>query len=185
MTEKESRELVQAVLHELNNPERHLSSICRDFDECGIDCAIIGSLAVRCHNYLRYGDDIDLLVSKETFPKIDQLFIGHGYSYRPGSTQHLYCEFLGGKIPVDIYVEGQQIEGGLPLPDPKASRIHRFSRWYANLPLLVALKIRADDLGDVFQLIEENELTEDFTDSLDLDVREKFSEMLRGMETTV
>ena len=86
---------------------------------------------------------------------------------------------------MDIYVEGQQIEGGLPLPDPKASRIHRFSRWYANLPLLVALKIRADDLGDVFQLIEENELTEDFTDSLDLDVREKFSEMLRGMETTV
>ena len=182
MDEKDQAELVQALLHELNRPERHLSSICRDFEECGIDYAIIGSLAVRCHNYLRYGDDIDVLVSKETFPKIARFFIGHGYSYRPGSTRLLYCEFLGGKVPLDIYVEGERKEGGLPLPDPRASRIRVMSRWYASLPLLITLKIRADDLGDVFQMIEENELTEDFADSLAPDVRKKFMEMLRELQ---
>jgi len=133
---------------------------------------------------VRYGDDIDVLVSKETFPKVAQFFIGHGYSYRPGSTQHLYCELLGGKIPVDIYVEGERREGGLPLPDPRGSRVRILSRWYASLPLLITLKIRVDDLGDVFQMIEENELREDFADSLELDVRDKFAEMLRRSETT-
>ena len=53
------------------------------------------------------------------------------------------------------------------------------SRWYASLPLLITLKIRADDLGDVFQMIEENELGEDFAERLEPDVREKFLEMLK------
>jgi len=182
--EKELAKLVQALLNELGNPERQLSSIVLDFDECGIDYCIIGSLAVRIHNYVRFGDDIDVLVSRETFPKIKQFLIGNGYSYRPGSTQHLYCEFLGGKIPMDIYVEGEKREGGFPLPDPRASRIKAFSRWYASLPLLITLKIRADDLGDVFQMIEENGLKEDFADRLEPDVRERFLEIVRRWETT-
>jgi len=185
MDEKDLSNLVQSLLHELDNPERQLSSICRDFEECGIDYAIIGSLAVRCHNYLRAGDDIDVLVSKEGFPKIAQYFIGHGYSYRPGSTQHLYCEFLGGKIPVDIYVEGEQRKNGFPLSDPRASRIKRLGRWYASLPLLITLKIRTDDLRDVFQMIEANELSEEFAAGLEPDVREKFLEILSRLKRQV
>jgi len=150
MDEKEIATLVQALLEELKNPEHHLPSLARDFDECGIDYCIIGSLAVRVHNYLRFGDDIDVLVSKGTFPKIAQFFIGHGYSYRPGSDRHLYYELLGGRIPLDIYVEGEKRGDGFSLPDPRASRIRVLSRWYASLPLLITLKIRADDLGDVF-----------------------------------
>ncbi len=184
MDDKDLSTLVRALLVELENPERQLSSIVLDFDECGIDYCIIGSLAVRIHNYVRFGDDIDLLVSKETYSKIEQFLIGNGYSYRPGSTQHLYCEFLGGKIPMDIYVEGEKRQGGFPLPDPRASRIKAFSRWYASLPLLITLKIRIDDLGDVFQMIEVNELKEEFADKLAPDVREKFLEMLRRFETT-
>ncbi len=184
MDEKEITKLVQALLHELNNPERQLSTIVQDFEECGIDYCVIGSLAVRCHNYVRFGSDIDVLVSKETYPKINQFFIGNGYSYRPGSDRHLYCEFLGGRIPLDVYVEGEKREGGLPLPDPRASRIRILSRWYASLPLLITLKIRANDLGDVFQMIEVNELGEDFADKLAPDVREKFLEMLKRFETT-
>ncbi len=184
MDEKELAELVKALLHELNNPERQLSTIVRDFEECGIDYCVIGSLAVRCHNYVRFGDDIDVLVSKETYPKINQFFIGNGYSYRPGSDRHLYCEFLGGRIPLDIYVEGEERGEGFPLPDPRTSRIKAFSRWYASLPLLITLKIRADDLGDVYQMIEENELKEDFADNLEPDVRDRFLGIVRRWETT-
>ena len=181
MDEKDLSTIVRSLLEELKNPERHLSVIDLDFKECGIRYCIIGSLAVRCHNYLRFGDDIDVLISKETFPKIAQFFIGHGYSYRPGSEKHLYYGFGGGKIPMDIYVEGEKREGGFPLPDPRASRIKVFGRWYASLPLLITLKIRANDLGDVFQMIEENELGEDFVDNLAPDVREKFLEMLKNL----
>ncbi len=70
------------------------------------------------------------------------------------------------------------------MPDPRASRIKAFSRWYASLPLLITLKIRADDLGDVFQMIEENELKEDFADMLEPDVRDRFLGIVRRWETT-
>ncbi|MGO9570476.1 MAG: hypothetical protein ACLP5H_23340 [Desulfomonilaceae bacterium] len=182
MDEKELAELVQELLIELNRPERHLSSIVRDFDECGIDYCVIGSMAVRYHNYLRYGDDIDVLVSRESYPKIEKFLIGNGYSRRPGSDRHLYLEFVGGRIPLDVYVEGEKRGDGRPLPDPTASRIKRLGRWYASLPLLITLKIRDDDLGDVFQMIRENELGEEFAANLEPDVREKFLEMLRESE---
>jgi len=184
MDENELAEVVQALLHELNRPERHLSSVVRDFDECGIDYCVIGSLALWCHNYLRAGDDIDVLVSRESFPKIDRLLIGHGYSYRPGSEKHLYVELLGSRVPLDVYVEGERREGGVPLPDPRGSRTRVLGRWYGSLPLLITLKIRADDLGDVIELIQANDLEEGFTDSLEPDVRESFLEILRRLKTT-
>lgn len=184
MDDKEIAVLVQALLHELNDPERHLSSVVRDFEETGIDYAIIGSLAVRCHNYLRHGGDIDVLVSRETYPKIEEFLIGNGYSRRPGSDRHLYLELLAGKIPVDIYIEGEKRDDGIPLPDPRGSRIKALGRWYGSLPLLITLKIRADDLGDVIELIQANDLGEGFTDSLEPDVRERFLEILRRLKTT-
>lgn len=182
MDDKEIAVLVQALLHELNRPERHLSSVCRDFEETGVDYAIIGSLAVRCHNYLRAGDDIDVLVSRETYPKIEEFLIGNGYSRRPGSDRHLYVELLAGKIPVDIYVEGEIREGGLPLPDPRGSRVRILSRWYASLPLLITLKIRSDDPRDVIQMVEANELGAEFAAELEPDVREKYLGMLKELE---
>jgi hypothetical protein len=90
MDEQDLAKLVRALLDELDDPERSLSTITRDFDECGIDYCVIGSLAVRIHNYLRAGDDIDVLISRDTYPKIEEFLIGHGYSRRPGSTRHLY-----------------------------------------------------------------------------------------------
>jgi hypothetical protein len=99
MDEKELTELVQALLHELNRPERYLATVVRDFEECGIDYAIIGSLAVRCHNYLRAGNDIDVLVSKEGFPEIAQLFIGRGYSYRPVQPSTFTASSWAAKYP--------------------------------------------------------------------------------------
>lgn len=182
MNEKDFSNLVSALLAELENPECHLPSICLDFEECGIDYCIIGSLAVRIHNHVRYGPDIDVLISKDTFPMVRQFLIGHGYSYRPDSEKHLYYEFGGGKIPIDVYVEGEKREGGLPLPDPRTSRIKAFGRWYASLALLITLKIRIADLGDVYQMLEKNELRENFAERLEADVREKFLEILKKPE---
>jgi len=71
---------------------------------------------------------------------------------------------------------------GFLLPDPRESRIQVCKVWYASLPLLITLKSRADDLGDVFQMIEENELGEEFVVNLEPDVREKFLEMLKKLE---
>ena len=181
MDEHDLHNMVLALLEELNNPQRHLSTISNDFSECGIDYCVIGSLAVCVHNYLREGHDIDVLVSRKTFPKIEKCLMGNGYSCRPGSERHLYYEYLGGRTPLDVYVEGEERDG-FPLPDPGGSRIQVCRVWYADLPLLMTLKIRAKDMRDVVQLIQENELGEEFADSLEPDVRETFLDMLRKSE---
>ena len=40
MNEKDLSRIVESLLEELKNPEHHLSSLARDFDECGIDYCI-------------------------------------------------------------------------------------------------------------------------------------------------
>jgi hypothetical protein len=182
MEKKDLSRLVESVLEELKNPEHQLSSIVRDFDECGIDYCVIGSLAVRCHNYLRFGDDIDVLVSRDTYPRIDEFLIGNGYSRRQGSDRHLYLELLAGRIPLDIYVEGEARDDGVSLPAPKTTRIKAIGRWYASLPLLTTLKLRSGDLGDVIELIRANELGEEFSDSLAPEVSGKFLELLKELK---
>ncbi len=183
MDEQDLAKLVWALLDELDDPERSLSTIARDFDECGIDYCVIGSLAVRIHNYLRAGDDIDVLISRDTYPKIEEFLIGNGYSRRPGSTRHLYYEFPGGRVPLDVYVEGEE-KDGFPLPDPRTSRVKFSGKWYASLLLLITLKLRRGELRDVIELVEKNGLGEEFVESLAPDARDKFLEIVKHLETT-
>lgn len=181
MKEEELTDLVRALLKELDNPKRHLPTIANDFRECGIDYAIIGSFAVNIHNHVRYGNDIDVLISKRTFHKIEEFLVGHGYSYRPGSDRHLYYEYLGGKIPLDIYVEDEERYGYI-LPNPLSCRIQVCRICYGTLPLIMNMKLRADDLGDVLGMIEANGLGKNFVQELQPDVREKFLEILKSSE---
>ncbi len=49
---------------------------------------------------------------------------------------------------------------------------------------MITLKIRADGLGGVCEMIRENEPREEFAGNLEPDVKERFLEMLRRLETT-
>lgn len=81
---------VESLLEELKYPRHHLSTIATGLFECEIDYAVIGSLAVGVHNYLRFAEDIDVLVSRETYSKIGQYLIENGYLCRLGSGRYLY-----------------------------------------------------------------------------------------------
>jgi hypothetical protein len=94
MGEQNLTGIVKELLHELNNPERRLSTIVRDFDECGIDYCLFGSLAERCHNYLRAGGNIDVLVSRKSFSRIEEYLIGSGYSRRQSQRSISISNFL-------------------------------------------------------------------------------------------
>jgi hypothetical protein len=181
MDEHDLHTLVRALLEELKDPQRHLSTISNDFRECGIDYCVIGSLAVRVHNYVREGDDIDVIVSRETLPRVEKYLIGHGYSYRPGSNRHLYYEYPGGRTAIDVYLEGEERDG-IVLPNPRGSRIKVCGIWYGSLPLIVSLKIRSNDLGDVIELIQANNLNAEFASTLEPDTKGKFLEILRKRE---
>jgi hypothetical protein len=168
------------IILESEDTEAHLRSVVRDFDECGIDYAIIGGFAVRAHNFVRFTEDIDFLVSKEGMREIHNKLIGKGYTLRPGSNKNLFLITGKGRYPIDILVEGDR-EGDVSLPNPKSVRMKMFGAWYLTLDELLNFKLRAgrgkDDL-DVSQLIELNGLDSFYANRLDADVRDKFLKII-------
>ena len=146
-----------------------LQTIAEDFDNCKIDYCVIGGQSLRLYNYIRATNDIDILVSKESFYRIGECLIGRGYILRPGSNKNMYVMLNNGRYPIDVLVEGD-IEGDFILPSPKGIRSRYEKIWWINLPKLIEFKLQAgrkQDLADVHNLIVENDLPLNYLDSLD------------------
>lgn len=170
------KNLVRALIAELQSPAMQLKHLARDLDENGIKYCIVGGLAVDIHNYQRSTEDIDLLVARADLPKIKDRLIGRGYTLRPGSQKNLYMHSGAVKTPIDVLVEGDQ-EGSVLLPNPTTVRTKMGGVWYLSLPHLIEFKLRANrprDIQDVLQLITNNELTKDYAETLDSDVQSAF-----------
>jgi len=168
------------LLEQNQGPEGQIEYIARDLDENGIDYCIIGGMSLGIHNFKRYTSDIDILLSKTGFKKLKETFIGRGYSYRPGSEKNLYYHVhTGTKIPIDILVEGDN--NGIIMPHPKSVRQKLSGIWWITLPNLINFKLtagRSQDINDVIRLIMANELTEEYSEQLRVDVRESFLKLL-------
>lgn len=172
----EFQHLVKALVAEIQSPSMQVKYLARDLDENGIHYCIIGGLALGIHNYQRYTEDIDLLVSKEDFSKIQERLIGKGYTFRPGSKKNMYMHSGASKVPIDVLIEGDK-EGNILLPNPTKVRMKIGGVWYLDLTHLIEFKLRAArprDIQDVLQLIANNELTKDYAEKLDSDVQDKF-----------
>lgn len=173
--------LVKALVTEIQSPGMQIKYLARDLDENGIRYCIIGGLALGIHNYQRSTDDIDLLVSKEDFSKIQECLIGKGYTFRPGSRKNMYMHSGAAKVPIDILIEGDK-EGNILLPDPTKVRAKIGGVWYLELTHLIEFKLRANrprDVQDVLQLIANNELTTDYAEKLDTNIRDKFVKLFK------
>ncbi len=168
-----------ALVESLYAPSYQVSNVAKDLDELGIEYCIIGGIALGVHNYLRYTEDIDILVSKSSASKIQEL-IGHGYTLRPGSNKNLTYTIGPKRIPIDILVEGD-IEGDVSLPNPVNVRVKLFGVWYLDLPSLIEFKLNAGrdkDISDVRELIKANSLDQSFSTGLNSSVRSKFLSLL-------
>ena len=168
------------LLDEVLNPtpDSLIKTITRDFEEAGVTYCVIGGLSMSPHNYSRYTEDVDIIVSKDTFKLIQKNLVGKaGYVNRPGSSKNISYKLDNGKkIPIDILVEGDK-ESNFTIPGPKDIRTKINGIWYASLPKLIELKLessRPRDLQDVINLIINNELTKDYTVNLEKQYKDKF-----------
>lgn len=146
-----------------------LQTIATDFEECGIVYCVVGGQALSLHNYIRATNDIDLLVSRDTFDRIEECLVGRGYIFRPGNRKGLYAILKDARYPIDVIVEGET-KGTYILPNPKGIRVRYARIWWVNLAKLIELKLHAgrrQDLVDVYNLIIENELPVEFARFLD------------------
>jgi len=166
---------VHASIQNMLTPRGQVDSVAKDFEAVGVKYCVVGGLALGAHNYIRATEDIDLLVSKDTFHLIDEKLVGLGYTYRPGS-KNLHYHAPGKKIEVDILVEGENNEGFV-LPSPVAIRQKLFGVWYADIRSLIILKLsskRARDKSDVLSLIEANSLEKSWVSNVPLALQMKW-----------
>ena len=139
------------------DPKRRLAdeigSICR---ELGIDPLVIGGLAVNHHGYMRFTQDVDLLVARrDAMPLIRKLKLTPGWKrYAEGFKNTLL------NISVDICVEGDRTspDSTETFPNPTVVRALRVKPIRVPvLPELIALKVksgRARDDADVVELLK-------------------------------
>ncbi|HEV2667873.1 MAG TPA: hypothetical protein VG324_23350 [Blastocatellia bacterium] len=170
-----------------------LRRLTEDLEKHGIEYNVIGAIALNQHGYQRFTVDIDLLLSKEGLEKFHEELVGRGY--RP-AFEGARKEFRSTdrNVPIEITTTGEYPGDGKPkpisFPDPKESRIVIDGINTVTLEMLINLKLasgmtdpgRLKDLADVQELIKIKGLEGPFAEKLHPFVREKFLELLRGVE---
>ncbi|OYT14998.1 MAG: hypothetical protein B7C24_15330 [Bacteroidetes bacterium 4572_77] len=177
---KKAKELL-ILIESLNTALHQVKYVAQDFNELGIEYCVVGGVALSPHNYMRYTEDIDILVAKKDITKLE-ILIGSGYTYRPGSKKNMYYHTgAKSKIQIDILYEGDN-KDGFVMPRPKNIRQKISGIWYINLPKLIEMKLitaRAGDTQDVLQLIDYNDLDADYVENLAAKCHKLFLSLLR------
>ncbi|MGA2060100.1 MAG: hypothetical protein ABSG67_06435, partial [Thermoguttaceae bacterium] len=164
-----------------------MRKITKRLDELGIPYAVTGALALFRHGYRRFTNDVDILVTRQGLSEIHKRLEGLGYLPPFTGSKNLKDTDTGVKI--DFIVEGEYPGDGLPkpvaFPAPASVSMECEGIKYVNLPALVEMKIasgmtkpdRIRDLGDVQELINTLNLSQDFASQLNPYVREKYIEL--------
>lgn len=161
--------------------------IAHRLGELNIPYAIAGALSVSAHGHVRVTQDVDVLLTPDGLRHFKQHCLGKGWVERfPGSqgvrdTQH--------NVRIDFLLTGDYPGDGEPkpvrFPDPSEVAQDVEGTSILTLPALLELKIacgmtapeRPRDFDDVIQLIQINQLTKDYSDSLADYVRGKYGEL--------
>lgn len=153
----------------------------------GIPYVIAGGLAVTMHGHERTTADVDVLLTADGLRRFKDRWLGRGWVERfPGSKG---MRDIRNNVKIDVLITGQYPGDGKPkpvkFPDPETVAIEIDELQTLELSSLIELKLasgmtspdRPRDFDDVIQLIRRNELGEEFTDTLNPWVRDKYLEL--------
>ena len=166
---------------------RTLTRIARYLDELEVDFALAGGLAVGIRGHLRVTVDVDLLITAEGLERFKKRWLGRGYVEKFQGSRGVKDADTG--VGVDFLIAGQYPGDGCPkpvcFPTPASIQLAEEPYRILDLRTLIELKLasgqsapdRLVDLADVVALIRANRLSEDYADSLDASVREKYAEL--------
>jgi hypothetical protein len=170
-----------------------VAKLGRDLGEHGIEYAIIGAVALTAHGYPRFTADVDLILTKEGLELFHRELVGLGY--RPafeGARKKLRS--TQNSVPIEIITAGEYPGDGKPkpvsFPRPSTASVEIEGVRIITLEKLIELKLasgmtapdRLKDLADVQELIKIRALTSDFAEKLDPYVKNKYLELLDGVQ---
>lgn len=173
--------------------QQTLRSICRRLDDIDVPYAVVGGMALFEYGVRRFTEDVDLLVTEEGLKTLHEKLEGLGYVAPFVGSKQLRDTDSG--VRVEFLVAGRFPGDGKPksvaFPDPTTEHVERDGIKYITLEKLIELKLasgmtggahRMKDLADVVALIEALSLTSDFANRLDPFVRERYSELWKGVQ---
>jgi hypothetical protein len=175
------------------NVQNTMRKLARRLDDLDIEFALAGGLALGPRGHLRLTVDVDILIREEDLARFKEYWLGRGYVEKFTGSRGIRDVETG--VSIDFLLAGHFPGDGKPksvrFPDPAA--IPRGKEPYRILDLrtLIELKLasgmsapdRLVDLADVIALVRANGLPQDFADSLDPSVREKFKELWHAAQT--
>ena len=156
----------------------------------GIDYALVGSLALGEHGYLRMTEDIDVLLTPEGLSLFSDRLIGRGYIATHSGTRRSFRDTESG-VRIEILVSGEFPGDGKPkavrFPDPTAAATEIEGLRVLTLSTVIELKLasgmtaphRLRDLADVQETIKVRGLGEEFASQLDPSVRATYIDLVR------
>ena len=164
-----------------------LRRITGRLNELDIPYAVVGGLALFAHDYQRYTEDVDLLVTPDGLKRIHKELDGLGYVPPFSGSKNL--RDTDTKVKIEFLVTGQFPGDGKPkpvaFPDPALAAVEKDGIKYLSLPALVELKLasgmtnplRLKDIADVMELIKLARTPRQLADQLAPFVREKYLEL--------
>lgn len=161
-------------------------------DEAAVPYAIVGAMALNEYGYRRATTDVDVLLTAEGLARFKARWLGRGYVEKfPGSRVLRDAEH---GVGIAVLIAGDYPGDGKPkpvrFPDPAAVAVRGQRIALVPLATLVELKLasgmtsllRANDLGDVVELIKHAKLPRELADELDPSVRERYLEMWDALQ---
>ncbi len=169
-----------------NKVHTSLRRITRKLGELDVPYAVVGGMALYLHGYVRFTDDVDLLVTRAGLATIHEKLVGLGYVPPFTGSKNLKDADTGVKI--EFLITGEYPGDGLPKPVsfPDPADVFQPIEGIATLtiPALVELKLasgmakgRRKDLGDVQELIRKLELPLDLVEQLNPYVHDSYREL--------
>lgn len=173
---------------------KSLVRITKQLEELGVPYAVAGGMAMIAHGYLRFTDDVDILVTREGLERLHEAVDGRGWIRPFSKSKNLRDASTGVKIEFlltgDYPGDGKPKPVAFPSPEGVASEIQGIK--YLNVATLINLKLasymtgmdRAKDLGDVQELMKMLGLSVELADSVDPYVRPLYLDLCQKLSTT-
>lgn len=171
-----------------------LKRITKRLDDLGIPYAVAGGMALFLHDYRRFTEDVDILVTRDSLARIHQELEGRGYIRLFEKSKNL--RDAESKVKIEFLVTGGFPGDGKPkdiaFPDPAGVAVLKQGIRVLNLEQLVSLKLasgmtgegRTKDLADVEELIKGLGLLESFADALHPYVQDRYRTIWRSLHAT-
>lgn len=173
--------------HEKSDVFAALQRIADKLLKMGIPYAVIGGMALFKHEFRRFTEVVEILVTKDDLKKIHNSLEELGYLRLHDNSKHLRDTELG--VRMEFLTTGEYPGDGkekpIAFPDPAAFSDEIDGIRFVNLRTLIELKLASGmtgsdplkDLADVQELIKLLTLPASFADELNPYVQEKFREL--------